>query len=89
MPNEQQPYGFDYHFRGERIRIRPLFDELLEKLKNLNFNLKFGKAYIGLMHTLVFAALRIQTKKIIVEFVARKRFTSPRKIRIQECRTNS
>ena len=81
MPDglQQTEYGFDYHFRGKRINMKPLFDELIEKLrKDLDFNFKIGKAYIGLIHTLVFVALRIQTEKMIVEFTARKVFKSPR-----------
>jgi hypothetical protein len=81
MPAEEQhsEYSLGYHFRGKRINMEPLFNELVEKLRyDLDFEFKVGKAYIGLLHTLVFAALRIQTKKIIVEFVARKEFKSPR-----------
>lgn len=53
--------------------MRPLFDEIVKKLeRELDFELKIGKAYIGLLHKLVFAALHIQTKKIIVGFTLRK-----------------
>ncbi|KKQ98017.1 MAG: hypothetical protein UT24_C0005G0036 [Candidatus Woesebacteria bacterium GW2011_GWB1_39_12] len=77
--NKQSSYPLDYHFRGERVNMKPLFDDLTTKLvKEIDFEYKIGKAYIGLIHTLVFAALRIQTSKIIVEFVARKQFKSPR-----------
>ena len=62
--------------------MRPLYDKLIAKLaKELSFKYKIGKAYIGLIHTLVFCALHIQTKKIIVEFVPRREFKNPRIIK--------
>ena len=81
--NKESTLQLDYHFRGGREAMRPLFDEFIGKLSGeLDFEYKIGKAYIGLIHMLVFAAFRIQTKKIIVEFVARKEFKSPRITRI-------
>ncbi len=44
----------------------------------MEFELKIGKTYIGLIHTLVFTALHIQTNKIIVEFVSRKKVSHTR-----------
>src|SRR4030067_1694597 len=80
--NAQSTHPLDYHFRGKRANMRSLFDELIEKLqKETYFEYKIGKAYIGLIHTLVFAATHIQTEKIIVEFVPRKEFKSPRIIK--------
>lgn len=77
--NKQSILPLDYHFHGERMKMKPLFDELIEKLsKEIDFEYKIGKAYIGLIHTLVFAAIRIQTKKIVVEFTIRKEVKSPR-----------
>jgi len=77
--NSKSTYPLDYHFRGKRVAMRPLFDNLIEELqKEIDFEYKIGKAYIGLIHTLVFAAIHIQTTKIMVEFVARKEFGSPR-----------
>ena len=77
--NKQSTYPLDYHFRGKRIAMKPLFDELITKLaKELDFEYKIGKAYIGLIHTLVFAAIRVQTEKIIVEFTIRREVKSPR-----------
>jgi hypothetical protein len=59
--------------------MKPLFDELIAKLrKELDFEYKIGKTYIGLIHKLVFVGLYIQMDTIIVEFVARKVFKSPR-----------
>ena len=79
-------YSLDYHFGGKRINMKPLFDELIQKLrKDLDFEFKIGKAYIGLLRTLVFGALRIQTKKIIVEFVARKVIKSNRIKKVIQC----
>ncbi|MDD1665497.1 MAG: DUF5655 domain-containing protein [Methanomicrobiales archaeon] len=81
--NKGSTFPLDYHFRGGREAMGPLFNELIGKLRGeLDFEYKIGKAYIGLVHTLVFAAIRIQTKKIIVEFAARKEFSSPRFTRI-------
>ena len=77
--NKQSTLSLDYHFRGERIKMKPLFDELIEKLsKEINFEYKIGKAYIGLINTLVFACIRTQTQKIIFEFTSRKELKSPR-----------
>lgn len=80
---KESTFPLDYHFRGAREAMRPLYDELIGKLREeLDFEYKIGKAYIGLIHTLVFTAFRIQTKKIIVEFAARKEFSSPRFTRV-------
>jgi hypothetical protein len=77
--NKESTLPLDYHFRGERVLMKPLFDELIRKLrKELDFEYKIGKAYIGLIRMLVFVALRVQTKKIIVEFTVRKMLKSPR-----------
>ena len=77
--NKQSTYLLDYHFRGKRVNMKPLFDELIEKLsKEIDFEYKIGKAYIGLINTLVFAAFRIQTEKIIVELTIRREIKSPR-----------
>ena len=77
--NKQSTHPLDYHFRGGRIKMKPLYNELIEKLsKEIDFEYKIGKAYIGLIHTLVFAAFRIQTEKIIVEFTIRREVKSPR-----------
>lgn len=77
--NKQSSYPLDYHFRGERIAMKPLYDELIGKLaKEIYFEYKIGKAYIGLIKTLVFACIRIQTKKIIFEFTSRKDIKDPR-----------
>jgi hypothetical protein len=59
--------------------MKPLYDELIDKLnKKVNFEYKIGKAYIGLIKTLVFAAIRIQTQKIVFEFTSRQKLKSPR-----------
>jgi len=59
--------------------MKPLFNQILAKLEDeLDFELKVGKTYIGLIHNLVFAALHIQAKKIIVEFTSRKEVSSQR-----------
>ena len=77
--NKQSSYSLEYHFRSERTAMKPLYDELIDKLaKEIEFEYKIGKAYIGLIHTLVFACIRIQTKKIIFEFTSRKELKSPR-----------
>ena len=77
--NNQSTVPLDYHFRGERREMRPLFDELIDKLgKDINFEYKIGKAYIGLIKTLVFACIRIQTQKIIFEFTSRQELKSTR-----------
>ncbi|RJR28114.1 hypothetical protein C4564_06140 [Candidatus Microgenomates bacterium] len=77
--NKASTYPLDYHFRGKRMVIKPLFDELTSKLaKEVDFEYKIGKAYIGLMKTLVFACIRIQTQKIIFEFTSRQELKSPR-----------
>jgi len=88
MPAEEQysEYSLGYHFRGKRINMKLLFDEFIEKLRRgLDFEFKIGKAYIGLQHRLVFGALHIQTEKIVVEFVARKVFKSPRIKKAIQC----
>lgn len=75
-------HTLDYHFKGARSKMRPLFDMLIDKLsKDLDFEFKIGKTYIGLIKKLVFAAVHIQTKKLIFEFVPRKEFISPRIIK--------
>jgi hypothetical protein len=72
-------YMLDYHFKGRKSEMKPLFDTLIEKLsKDLDFEFKIGKTYIGLIKKLVFAAIRVQTKKLVFEFVPRKEFKSPR-----------
>jgi hypothetical protein len=77
--SNESTFPLDYHFRGKREMVRPLFNLLMKRLvKEIDFEYKIGKSYIGLIKTLVFAAIRIQTQKIIVEFVARKEFKSPR-----------
>lgn len=77
--NNQSSYSLDHHFRGARIAMRPLYEEIIAKLaEEMAFELKVGKIYIGLIHTLVFTALHIQTKKIIVEFVSRKEVSHTR-----------
>ncbi len=77
--SQQSRYPIDYHFRGKRANMKPLFAQLIKRLrKEIDFEYKIGKAYIGLIRTLVFAAFRIQTQKIIVEFTARKKLKSPR-----------
>ena len=77
--NKQSSYPLDYHFRDKRANMKPLFDELIEKLaKEISFEYKIGKAYIGLIHTLVFVGIRIQTQKIIFEFTSRKELKSHR-----------
>lgn len=64
--NKQSKFPLDYHFRGKRIAIKPLYDELVSKMaRELDFEYKIGKAYIGLIQTLVFAAIRVQTQKIL------------------------
>jgi hypothetical protein len=72
----------DTHFHGSREAMRPLFNELIEQLKDADFQFKIGKSYIGLIRSLVFTALHIQAKKIVVEVVARKKFKSPRIVKI-------
>lgn len=75
----QSSYPLEFHFRGQRQSMRPLYDELIDSLaKEINFEYKIGKAYIGLIHTLVFACIRIQTKKIVFEFTSRHELTSHR-----------
>ena len=77
--SEQSSYPLEYHFRGGRSAMRPLFDEVLSRLgQEMDFELKIGKTYIGLAHRLVFAALHIQTRKIIVEFTSRKEISNRR-----------
>jgi hypothetical protein len=80
--NHESSYPLDYHFRGRRSALRPLFDRLIVILASeLDFDFKIGKTYIGLIHTLVFAAIRVQTEKIVVEFTIRKEIASPRIVR--------
>lgn len=82
--NKQSTYPFDYHFRGKKSVMKPLFDELIAKLaKDLDFEYKIGKAYIGLIRTLVFAAIRIQAEKIIFEFTSHQELKSPRFTKIK------
>lgn len=69
----------DYHFRGRRSDLRPLYERLLAELaKRWEFECQVGKTYIGLKHKIVFAALYIQTRKIVVELVARRQFNGAR-----------
>lgn len=85
----EYPFTLEYHFRGERVIMKPLFKELISSLKReLDFDYKIGKSYIGLIHKLVFCALYIQTKKILVEFVSRKKFTHPRIYKVLESGKN-
>lgn len=87
--NEQSTFPLEYHFRGARSAMRPLFDKMISSLeKDLDFELKIGKTYIGLIHTLVFAALHIQTKKIIVEFVLRKEIEHKRIVKTKHFQKN-
>ena len=77
--NQTSSFPLDYHFRGDRLAMKPLFDQLISIIsKQMAFEYKIGKAYIGLLHTLVFAAIHVQTKKIIVEFTVRKLIKNPR-----------
>ena len=77
--NKASTYSLDYHFRDKRMIMKPLFDELISKLaKEVDFEYKIGKVYIGLMKTLVFASIRIQTQKIVFEFTSRQKFKSDR-----------
>lgn len=77
--NKESTYNLDYHFRDSRMVMKPLFDEFIKKLKErIYFEYKIGKAYVGLIDKLVFACIRIQTKKIIIEFTSRKVLTSKR-----------
>jgi predicted DNA-binding protein (MmcQ/YjbR family) len=62
--------------------MRPLFDRLIAILASeRDFDYKIGKTYIGLLHTLVFAAIRVQTEKMVVEFTIRHEIDSPRIVR--------
>ena len=76
--NAASTYELAYHFRSDRDAMRPLYDELIESIADLDFEYKIGKAYIGLMQPLVFACIRVQTKKIIFEFTASKYLESSR-----------
>ncbi len=77
--NKQSTYSLDSHFQGRRVVIKPIFNELISKLaKELDFEYKIGKAYIGLIKTLVFACIRIQTEKMIFEFTSRQKLESTR-----------
>lgn len=81
MRNPERPttYTLAHHFRGKRAGMRKLFDEFVGTLrKELDFEYKIGKSYIGLRHKTVFVGLYIQTKKIVVEIVARKEIRHPR-----------
>jgi len=72
-------HTLDYHFRGDRKAMKPLYDVLIGRLsREMDFEYKIGKSYIGLIKRLVFAAIRVQTKKMILEFTPRKEFKSPR-----------
>lgn len=83
--SNQSTYPLEYHFRGSRVEMRSLVQNILAKLQHeLDFELKIGKAYVGLLHTLVFAALHIQSKKVIVEFTSRKQVDSPRIIKSKQ-----
>jgi hypothetical protein len=77
-------FPLEHHFRGRRDRMRPLFDHLVAALaRELDFEYKIGKTYIGLIHTLVFAAIRVQTEKLVLEFVIRQQVASPRITRVR------
>lgn len=81
--NKQSIFSLDYHFQGDRLKMKSLFDELIEKLLNeISFEYKIGKTYIGLIKSLVFAAVRIQTQKIIFEFTLRREIKNPRFIKV-------
>lgn len=80
--HEDSLYSLDYHFKNKKSNMRPLFEELINKLSHeMKLKLKIGKAYIGLVNKLVFAAIHIQIKKIIFEFTARQKVSSPRIIK--------
>jgi len=52
--NKASTYPLEYHFRDKRMVMKPLFDNLISKLaKEMDFEYKISKAYIGLMKTLV------------------------------------
>jgi hypothetical protein len=78
--SDQSTYPLEYHFRGGRSAMKPLVENILTELEAElpEFELKIGKTYIGLLHKLVFAAIHVQTKKVIVEFTSRKEISSPR-----------
>jgi hypothetical protein len=83
--SDQSTYPLEYHFRGARSAMRPLFNAVLSRLeRELDFELKIGKAYIGLLHRLVFAALHVQTKKIVVEFTSRKKIANRRIVKSKQ-----
>lgn len=91
MPKSDNDSDFtlDDHFAGKRAVMRGVFDVLIAKLRQeLAFRYRIGKSYIGLEHTLVFAAVHVQTRKIIVEFVARRVFRHPRIRKVVECGRN-
>jgi hypothetical protein len=72
-------YTLEYHFRGGRKAMKALYDVLIGRLsREMDFEFKIGKSYIGLVKKLVFAAIRVQTKKIVLEFTPRKEFKSRR-----------
>lgn len=78
-------YALEYHFGKSKNHLRPLFDLLINRLsKDLKFELKIGKTYIGLINKLVFAAIYVQTRQMIFEFVPRKEFKSPRIIKTKK-----
>lgn len=82
-------FSLTHHFAGKKAVMKSLFDVLVLKLREeLPFEYKIGKSYIGLQHQLVFAAIYIQTRKIIVEFVARKVFKHPRIRKVVESGRN-
>lgn len=65
--------------------MRPLFDHILARLRReLDFELKIGKAYVGLRHRLVFAALHVQTRKIVVEFTSRREISNRRIVKSKQ-----
>lgn len=81
VPEKAKPPvpALDFHFRGRRADMRPLFDRLIAELsKRCDFDLQIGKTYIGLKHRVVFAGLYVQTKKILVEIVVRREFKCAR-----------
>jgi predicted patatin/cPLA2 family phospholipase len=84
--SNQSTCPLEYHFRGARSAMKPLVEDILAKLEAElpDFELKVGKAYIGLLHNLVFAALHVQAKKVIVEFTSRKEVSSQRIVKSKQ-----
>jgi hypothetical protein len=77
--NADSTHTLEHHFKDKKGGMKPLFDVLIDKLsKEMDFEFKIGKTYIGLIKKLVFAAVRVQNNKIVFEIVARKEFNSSR-----------